>query len=388
MAPEQIQGEVRAASDQYALGIMVYEWLTGRYPFSGTQFEVIMQQLYVPPPLMMIDLPEELEGLVRRTLMKDPSERFPRAMDFALAFERAAGPLPTSRSITRPVETVRVTQEVSPASSQHSQEESLPIPEVEDDPLLSSSSVQLRRVQLAFLATKPMPAMPSSSLSQANEASHPPLPEKAPKRQARRNVLLGVAGILSAGALGAGLTALFVHLGPPSSPLSPPQTQSPLISASSPSPSTGSSSAKVTPSSTSSPVGGTGPGTTPTDQPVPGSSATPDASGSPTPTSAASLNIQVVQYPATLVNGQTATITVMANEPGVQVTLSVSYNIPPPHTVTVSQTTDSQGLADLSWVVSISQGRKNVSPLATLQVSAGDAQGQTASASLSLPVSR
>src|SRR5579884_429329 len=36
MAPEQLQGKPRAASDQYALGIVIYEWLTGNLPFNGS----------------------------------------------------------------------------------------------------------------------------------------------------------------------------------------------------------------------------------------------------------------------------------------------------------------------------------------------------------------
>ena len=36
MAPEQIQGKPRPASDQYALGVIVYEWLSGSRPFQGS----------------------------------------------------------------------------------------------------------------------------------------------------------------------------------------------------------------------------------------------------------------------------------------------------------------------------------------------------------------
>src|SRR6266568_5322262 len=43
MAPEQVQGKPRLASDQYALGIAVYEWLCGTRPFRGSQWEIIDQ---------------------------------------------------------------------------------------------------------------------------------------------------------------------------------------------------------------------------------------------------------------------------------------------------------------------------------------------------------
>jgi eukaryotic-like serine/threonine-protein kinase len=50
MAPEQLQGKPRPASDQYALGVIVYEWLCGDHPFHGTLAELYSQHLFVPPP--------------------------------------------------------------------------------------------------------------------------------------------------------------------------------------------------------------------------------------------------------------------------------------------------------------------------------------------------
>ncbi len=50
MAPEQIEGHPRVASDQYALGVVVYEWLCGSRPFEGSATEVMVQQLTMPPP--------------------------------------------------------------------------------------------------------------------------------------------------------------------------------------------------------------------------------------------------------------------------------------------------------------------------------------------------
>jgi len=43
MAPEQIKGHPRAASDQYALGVVVYEWLCGARPFEGSLTEVMIR---------------------------------------------------------------------------------------------------------------------------------------------------------------------------------------------------------------------------------------------------------------------------------------------------------------------------------------------------------
>lgn len=50
VAPEQLRGHPRPASDQYALAICIYEWLCGKCPFEGTQIEVLSQHCATPPP--------------------------------------------------------------------------------------------------------------------------------------------------------------------------------------------------------------------------------------------------------------------------------------------------------------------------------------------------
>jgi peptide/nickel transport system substrate-binding protein len=93
MAPEQIEGHPRAASDQYALGIVVYEWLCGERPFEGSASEVMAQHLSVPPlPLheRMPEIPPEVEEIVLRALAKDPKARFASVADFATALEQAS----------------------------------------------------------------------------------------------------------------------------------------------------------------------------------------------------------------------------------------------------------------------------------------------------------
>jgi len=49
MAPEQINGKPRPASDQYALGIVIYEWLSGKRPFEGSFVEIATQHMMTPP---------------------------------------------------------------------------------------------------------------------------------------------------------------------------------------------------------------------------------------------------------------------------------------------------------------------------------------------------
>ncbi len=92
MAPEQIEGHSRPASDQYALGVVVYEWLCGERPFEGSMSELIAQQLSVPPPSLrerVPTIPGEVEQVVLKALAKDPKQRFPRVQDFATALQAA-----------------------------------------------------------------------------------------------------------------------------------------------------------------------------------------------------------------------------------------------------------------------------------------------------------
>lgn len=92
MAPEQIHGKPRPASDQYALGIVVYEWLCGQRPFTGTTVELITQHTVTPPPLLRArvpNLPDEVEQVLFTALQKDPSQRFSSIQAFANAFQQA-----------------------------------------------------------------------------------------------------------------------------------------------------------------------------------------------------------------------------------------------------------------------------------------------------------
>ena len=90
MAPEQIQGKPTAASDQYALGVLVYEWLCGEPPFRGTLFEVLSQHLHETPPSLCAripSLPLAVEDAVFSALAKEPQARFVSVQDFADVLE-------------------------------------------------------------------------------------------------------------------------------------------------------------------------------------------------------------------------------------------------------------------------------------------------------------
>jgi serine/threonine protein kinase len=92
MAPEQYRGWPSAASDQYSLGIMVYEWLSGHPPFCGSSYDIAVQHAEEDPtPLWRTapSTPHAVQSVVARALEKDPDERFPSVGSFALALELA-----------------------------------------------------------------------------------------------------------------------------------------------------------------------------------------------------------------------------------------------------------------------------------------------------------
>jgi beta-lactam-binding protein with PASTA domain/predicted Ser/Thr protein kinase len=92
LSPEQAQGqEVTARSDLYSIGVMLYELLTGKLPFTGdSAVAIALKHMSEPPPAMSADgkaVEPNLEGVVLGALAKDPAARWQSAEDFAAALE-------------------------------------------------------------------------------------------------------------------------------------------------------------------------------------------------------------------------------------------------------------------------------------------------------------
>jgi serine/threonine protein kinase len=95
MAPEQWTGQSGPQSDIYSLGVVLYELVTGRKPYTAdTPIGIMLKQAKepLPPPSQFVpDLPKELENVILKALEKQPENRYKSMNDFAADLETLAG---------------------------------------------------------------------------------------------------------------------------------------------------------------------------------------------------------------------------------------------------------------------------------------------------------
>ncbi len=147
MSPEQAQGhELDGRSDVYALGVTLFEMMTGRRPFvSDTPYSIAVMQVTTPPPSPRtynpaISIP--VEQVILKTLKKRPDERYSSAFIMAEALKRALEPgvsiHDTQPGIPRPTKPVPVQQSQPPAPVFQPQPQPVPRPPQQYSPPQSS----------------------------------------------------------------------------------------------------------------------------------------------------------------------------------------------------------------------------------------------------------
>ncbi len=115
MSPEQIMGlPVDGRSDLFSAGVILYQFLTGERPFSGsaaTTMQKVLREDPLPPSSLNVQAPYEMDGIMRKALAKRPEDRFQSAAEFA-AVIRATVPATT---VTNPEATLITTTRAPPA---------------------------------------------------------------------------------------------------------------------------------------------------------------------------------------------------------------------------------------------------------------------------------
>ncbi len=240
MAPEQIQESPRPASDQYALGIVTYEWLTGERPFEGTFSELIAKHLSMPPPALREKLPTispEVEHIVMITLAKDYRQRFSNVQAFANALAQAVGnssaspsyrdqpqgqsaPSITFSGSDRQDLSLRPVEGVAPGNIPSKPEQMVISGSFSQPPTEMNTPVDMAKAISAEHSMQP-PFHPLAVQPGSGGASHSTHSQAVRAGISRRTLLLGAVG---AGAAGAGvvLFALIHGFSQLSTPLLPP----------------------------------------------------------------------------------------------------------------------------------------------------------------------
>lgn len=90
MAPEQWRGEVLTpAADQYALGVIAYQLVSGCLPFEADSMPALMYKQLHETPKAVSEVPEAVDRVLQWALAKDPLDRYPSVLAFAEAFRAA-----------------------------------------------------------------------------------------------------------------------------------------------------------------------------------------------------------------------------------------------------------------------------------------------------------
>ena len=114
MSPEQVRGQaVSDRSDLFGFGVVLFEMLTGRRPFSGgSAVETAYAILSAEPPPLPSGLPPSIEALIKACLQKQPAQR-PSASDAAAALQSMIGATPSAAMTPLKVDRVSASPSVA-----------------------------------------------------------------------------------------------------------------------------------------------------------------------------------------------------------------------------------------------------------------------------------
>ena len=234
LAPEQVADHqvASAASDQHALGVILYECLTGKPPYGGDTLEEVLRAIVAgnpaPPSTRRSDVPQSLDAVVRRALNSDPKRRFASVAELGLGLypfaSKGAGAKP--EPYRRPPTSPAIDVEASTPS-----------------PFVRTLTPEVEALDGAWFAAGETPheitgevVMPSPIEADAAVEAEPPLPTDLPQafenaasgkgKRAFRRLWIGAAGGVALASLA---LVLVVTRGSASGPPVPPPAAQALV---------------------------------------------------------------------------------------------------------------------------------------------------------------
>jgi serine/threonine protein kinase len=146
MAPEQSNGISDYRSDIYSLGVVLFQMLTGRVPFTAeSPVAIFLRHLQTPPPSpreFNSEIPAAVEAVVLKALAKDPNERYQEAQELAIAYwralqgERVAGASKLNEAAT-------ITEQPAESPTRLAEQETFIVPDEEREMIRPPATPQL-----------------------------------------------------------------------------------------------------------------------------------------------------------------------------------------------------------------------------------------------------
>jgi len=234
MSPEQVRGqETDARSDIYSLGILLYEMLTGRVPFSSdSEYDLMQMQIERapdPPRMFAPQIPQIVEQAIMRSLAKRSDARFQGAAEFRSALLSAVdrGNAPTL--VAQPVAAQQTRIIGAPVAAP-------PSPgEPPQQTRLAADAAQAEQIKQTRLASEMNPAFPYGATQPPAGIYQPaPIP---PAGKSNLKLFIGMAAALFIVMVGAAVVLFLIGKQPAATPSSPPNQ--PRSTAPAPAPSAG-----------------------------------------------------------------------------------------------------------------------------------------------------
>lgn len=120
MAPEQFRGTISKEGDQYALGCIAYQVLTGRLPFDAPDFFALgykhMSETVIPPTQLNLLIPSPVEAAIHKAMAKQRTDRFPDIFAFVTALGAPVPPIALAPSSATFLPTLPATPPISEAA--------------------------------------------------------------------------------------------------------------------------------------------------------------------------------------------------------------------------------------------------------------------------------